>query len=251
MQKVNLSSAECAAQNAANAEAISLGLVDEVQPSEHVIAREKEEADRKLRDEQKAAEMASLVQQFSAQFGSKVSNVKSNSSSIGFDIGDVRVCAQSEVVSRWSSERVWKITFIVSNAKDQWMEWGATLAPDAGKLAKATAKIAAMQELHDGIVLRAKVGQDGDATWVAFFKDPANKDICVGLGLSEYRQNYYRDQWTRKSYPGTPNSVEGDQLRVKGVTRTLAQWRQVIALNAKHAAEREALLASFNPAPAA
>ena len=251
MQKINKSSKECAELNAANAEAISLGLVEAVEPDGYTLAREKDEADREARRAKERAEVAAMLPPFSAQFGA-VTGAQSGLSSLSFKVGDVRVDAQRESAHRFSSEQVWKVTFIAPGVdKSTWMNWGATLAPDAAKLKKAQEKIRERQDQHDRVNLAKKVKEDGDAAWAKFYGDPANQDVVNALYLNSYRQRWCHSQFgSRRGYELQPDDFDGANLRVNGVTRTLAQWRQVIAIQQRHADEMAALLKRFK-APAA
>lgn len=231
--KTNKSSNDCREYNTANADAISMGLLEAVEPNDDILAREKAADEARMKREKREAERLAVLKAIDPSTdGNTVLGV------------DATIEAVHTSGSRWSSSHHTGWRLIVGNRYGENKKWlvvgtGTTLQITAKQIENALAKIADVREVQQARDAKYNEEKASQQRYQAFIANDANKSLLMAMTNCSFVSSYGTDHFRVGS---------DGRLYYNGETFTTDQWRSIVALKSEHAKALAALKATFKNA---
>jgi hypothetical protein len=217
--KVNRSTKSCQEYNAANTEAIGLGLLEAHEPNEAFLAAEKKAEEYRKREFEIAKTKEEILKKLDPASDGK------NCLGVSVEISKNDSGWRMYIGPRWGSHRG---TWVHIGDKGQ-------LGIDVKQLEKAKAKLAEQAELKKQREEHDNQRHEVQKRYEAAYKDPELNALMLSIS---------RATWL-PTFTGDLSILPDGRISYRGETFTVDQWKQIVALREQHCAAIAALKATF------
>lgn len=230
--KVNKSTKECDEYNTSNADAIGLGLMERMEPTDQILAHEKQERDRKAAQFQEAESIQAILRQLDPNADTKVGTV------FGVSVYIEKIYTGGGTWSR-GSHTGWRMYIGRRYGSNRtWIKIGdgTTLGLNASQREKAMVKINDARAEFDARKRAQDERELRKQRFEQFIVSPQNIKLLQTIGSCTSITSFDADLY---------HFDNNGSMTYRGETYTIGQWRQIAEMRLRHIDELTQLKSSF------